>query len=237
MQDFAINRVRPLFATLQGVSAPPPFGGAQRTILVRLDPEKLRQYRIAPEEAIRALSQANVVAPSGVVRTGDLTRIATTNATIGGDLTELAGTPVRVGSGTPVYFRDIGTVENGSDILTAYAHVNGKRTVYIPITKRSDASTLAVMQRVREALPSFQKIVPEDVQVSIEFDQTPAVASALQNLVNEGVLGACSADDDSCVAAWFCDCAVGMWSDDQPDDAGGTNAGDWCTCRRGNGRD
>ena len=49
MQDFAINRVRPLFATLPGVSAPPPFGGAQRTILVRLDPEKLRQYRISPE--------------------------------------------------------------------------------------------------------------------------------------------------------------------------------------------
>ena len=190
MQDFAINRVRPLFATLPGVSAPPPFGGAQRTILVRLDPEKLRQYRISPEEAIRALSQANVVAPSGVVRTGDLTRIASTNATIGGDLTELAGTPVRVGSGTPVYFRDIGSVENGSDILTAYAHVNGKRTVYIPITKRADASTLAVMQRVREALPSFQKIVPEDVQVTVEFDQTPAVASALQNLVNEGALGA-----------------------------------------------
>ncbi len=190
MQDFAINRVRPLFATLPGVSAPPPFGGAQRTILIRLDPEKLRQYRIAPEEAIRALASSNVVAPSGVVRTGDLTRIASTNATIGGDLSELANAPVRMGSGTPIYFRDIGTVENGSDILTAYAHVNGKRTVYIPITKRPDAGSLAVMQRVREALPSFQKAVPDDVQVSVEFDQTPAVASALQNLINESLLGA-----------------------------------------------
>jgi multidrug efflux pump subunit AcrB len=85
MQDFAINRVRPLFATLPGVSAPPPFGGAQRTILVRLDPQKLRQYGMAPEEVIRAVAAANVVAPSGVVRTGDLTRIASTNATIGGD--------------------------------------------------------------------------------------------------------------------------------------------------------
>lgn len=190
MQDFAINRVRPLFATLPGVSAPPPFGGAQRTILVRLDPEKLRQYRMAPEEAIRALSSANVVAPSGVVRTGDLTRIASTNATIGGDLSELTNAPVRPGPGTPVYFRDIGTVENGSDILTAYAHVNGKRTVYIPITKRADASTLAVMRAVREGLPAFQKVVPEDVKVSVEFDQTPVVSEALQNLLQEGVLGA-----------------------------------------------
>lgn len=190
MQDFAINRVRPLFATLPGVSAPPPFGGAQRTILVRLDPDKLRQYRIAPDEAIRAVAAANVVAPSGVVRTGDLTRIASTNATIGGDLSELGGTPVRMGPGTPVYLRDIGSVENGSDILTAYAHVNGKRTVYIPITKRADASTLAVMERVRAALPAFKKVVPEDVEVSVELDQTGAVSGALRNLLNEGLLGA-----------------------------------------------
>jgi multidrug efflux pump subunit AcrB len=190
MQDFAINRVRPLFATLPGVSAPPPFGGSQRTILVRLDPEKLRQYKMSPEEVLRALAAQNVVAPSGVVRTGDLTRIASTNATIGGDLSELSSAPIRTGSGTQVYFRDVGSVESGSDILTAYAHVNSKRTVYIPITKRADASTVAVMERVRQALPSFQKIVPEDVQVTVEFDQTPAVKSALQNLLNEGILGA-----------------------------------------------
>ena len=58
MQDFALNRVRPLFATLPGVSAPPPFGGNQRTIVVTLDPDKLQQYRISPEEAIAAVSKA-----------------------------------------------------------------------------------------------------------------------------------------------------------------------------------
>src|SRR6202047_5236517 len=51
LQDFALNRVRPLFATLEGVSAPPPFGGNQRTIVVTLDPGKLHQYRISPDEA------------------------------------------------------------------------------------------------------------------------------------------------------------------------------------------
>src|SRR6187200_1453550 len=71
LQDIAINRVRPLFATLPGVSAPPPFGGNQRTIVVRLDPDKLRQYRVSPEEAIRAVNKATTVVPSGNVRTGD----------------------------------------------------------------------------------------------------------------------------------------------------------------------
>ena len=89
MQDFALNRVRPLFATLPGVSAPPPFGGNQRTIVVTLDPDKLQQYRISPEEAIAAVSQASLVMPSGNMWTGKIERIARTNAALGGNLAEL----------------------------------------------------------------------------------------------------------------------------------------------------
>jgi multidrug efflux pump subunit AcrB len=190
MQDFALNRVRPLFATLPGVSAPPPFGGNQRTIVVRLDPDKMRSYRISPEEAIAAVNKSSVVVPSGNVRTGEFTRLATTNATVGANLSELMEAPVRGGSGPSVYLKDIGVAENGTDILTGYAQVNGKRTVYIPVTKRSDASTLSVIQRVKEALPSMQAVVPEDVKISLEFDQSRFVSSAIRSLLHEGLLGA-----------------------------------------------
>ncbi len=190
MQDFALNRVRPLFATLEGVSAPPPFGGNQRTIVVRLDPAKLRQYRVSPEEAIGAVNRASTVFPSGNVRTGDLNRIASTNVVVGGNLQELADAPVRSGSGATVFLRDLGVVENGTDIVTGFAHVNGKRTVYIQVTKRSDASTLAVLERVRAALPAFRNAVPEDVTISLEFDQTVYVRGAIESLVREAALGA-----------------------------------------------
>src|SRR5436190_16728924 len=79
LQDIALNRVRPLFATLEGVSAPPPFGGAQRTIVVTLNPDKLQQYRISPDEAVAAISKASLVMPSGEVRMGSLDRIARSN--------------------------------------------------------------------------------------------------------------------------------------------------------------
>jgi multidrug efflux pump subunit AcrB len=190
MQDFALNRVRPLFATLEGVSAPPPFGGNQRSIVVRLDPVKLRQYRVSPEEAIAAVNRASAVFPSGNVRTGDLTRIASTNAVIGGNLQELADAPVRTGNGPTVFLRDLGVVENGADIITGYAHVDGKRTVYIQVTKRSDASTVAVLNRVKAALPAFRNVVPEDVQISLEFDQSGYVQTAIRSLSSEALLGA-----------------------------------------------
>ena len=190
MQDIALNRVRPLFATLPGVSAPPPFGGNQRTIVVRLKPDRLRALRISPEEAIIAVNKASSVQPSGNVRTGELTRIVTNNASVAGNLPELLDAPVRPGTTPAVFLRDIATIESGTDIITGYAHVNGKRTVYMQVTKRADASTLAVIDAVKAALPAMKKVVPEDVDVRLEFDQSGYVVNAIRGLAGEGMLGA-----------------------------------------------
>src|SRR5712672_2868028 len=89
MQDIALNRVRPVFAILEGVSAPPPFGGNQRTVVVRLKPEQLSAYNISPEEAVTAVNRGSLIMPAGTVGTDDLTRIASTNSTLGGKLDEL----------------------------------------------------------------------------------------------------------------------------------------------------
>jgi multidrug efflux pump subunit AcrB len=190
MQDIALNRVRPLFATLPGVSAPPPFGGNQRTIVVRLNPDRMRAYRISPEEAIGAVNKASTVLPSGNVRIGDLTRIATSNAAVSGNLSELLDAPVRPGVTPAVFLRDIATIDSGTDIISGYAQVNGKRTVYMQVTKRSDASTLAVINAVKAALPSMKKAVPEDVDVRLEFDQSGYVTNSIRGLIGEGMLGA-----------------------------------------------
>lgn len=192
MQNIALNQVRPLFATLPGVSAPPPFGGNQRTMVVRLDPDKLRQHRISPEDAIAAVNKATTVMPSGVIRIDDFARIASTNANVGGDVQMLMDSPVRAtGTGSPMlYLRDIANVEIGTDIVTGFAHVNGRRTVYIPVTKRSDASTLSVLRLVRANLPKMQAVCPDDVKVELIFDQSKYVENALRSLINEGLLGA-----------------------------------------------
>src|SRR5215472_11735436 len=190
LQDFALNQVRPLFATLPGVSAPPPFGGNQRTIVLTLDPDKLKQYGVSPEQAISAVSSGSVVAPSGNLYDGTLNRIVRTNATLGPDLDELMSTPIHPKSGANVYLRDIGMIENGTDIVTAYAHVDGKRTVYIPVTKRADASTLAVLNAVKASIPEFKKVVPDDVDVRLEFDQSAYVTNSIRGLMTEGLLGA-----------------------------------------------
>src|SRR5262249_801951 len=97
----------------------------------------------------------------------------------------------RHGSGLPVYLRDVGTITDTTDIIVGYAHVDGKRTVYIPVTKRADASTLDVVRNVRQALPAMQGVAPEDVKIDLIFDQSSYVVNGLKNLINEAILGAC----------------------------------------------
>src|SRR5215468_10116180 len=189
IQDLALFRVRPMFATLPGVSAPPPFGGNQRTVIIRADPGRLREYGMSPEEVVKAIASGNTIMPAGNLRTGDLNRLAPINSVVQ-NIQELNDVPIRTGAGANVYVRDIGAVENGSDILTGYGLVNGRRTVYIPVTKRSDASTVDVVDRVKKALPSFQALVPEDIKVSFEFDQSTYVKNAIRGLAVEGALGA-----------------------------------------------
>ncbi len=189
IQDLALFRVRPKFATLPGVSAPPPFGGNPRTIVVHVDPERLRAYRMSPEEVAQAVSQGNELLPAGNVRIGDLTRITPVNSVVS-NIQELANLPIRTGAGPTVFLRDIGSVEDSTDVVTGYALVNGRRAVYIPATKRADASALAVVNRVKAALPEFQALVPEDIAVSFEMDQSVYVKNALKSLTMEGLLGA-----------------------------------------------
>jgi multidrug efflux pump subunit AcrB len=189
MQDMALNRVRPLFATLPGVSAPPPFGGSARSIVVSVRPERLRAYQMSPDEIVSAIAASNAISPSGNVTLGDRYPMVPVNSVVR-NIKDLEAVPIRAGTDPSVFVRDVAEVQDASDIVTCYALVNGRRTVYIPVTKRADASTLAVVDRVKRNLPRFQAALPEDVRVSYEFDQSPFVTRAIAGLTLEGALGA-----------------------------------------------
>src|SRR5436309_2566298 len=188
LQDAALNLVRPLFATLPGVSAPPPFGGSARAIVVNIKPDRLRACNISPDDVVNAIAAANTISPSGNVMLGDKYPMVPLNSVVK-NIKDLDVVPIRAGTFPAVFVRDVADVQDASDIVTCYALVNGRRTVYIPVTKRADASTLAVVNLVKKNLPKFQSVLPDDVKVSYEFDQSPYVTRAINGLTLEGALG------------------------------------------------
>src|ERR1700742_2357256 len=105
LQDAALFKVRPMFATLPGVSAPPPFGSSQRTIVVHVDPDKLRSYNMSPEEVVRA------------VGTGNIMPMVPVNSVVS-DIKDMGNIAIRTQGTQTVFLRDVGAVEDSADIQT-----------------------------------------------------------------------------------------------------------------------
>ncbi|MHC5537488.1 efflux RND transporter permease subunit, partial [Singulisphaera rosea] len=187
LQDLALYRVRPMFSGVAGVSSPPPFGGNVRSIVVNVDPDRLRSYNLSPQDVVDAIDRGNYISPSGNVAIKDQLAVVPSNAMVL-DPQELRNVPLKLGQN--VYIRDVGTVNDSTDITTGYALVNGRKSVFLPVVKRSDASTLTVVSDVKANMARFQAALPDDVTVSYEFDESPIVYRAIESVGVEGALGA-----------------------------------------------
>src|SRR5690606_8012991 len=189
IQDLALFRVRPMFASLPGVSAPPPFGGSARTVVVTVDPQRLQSNGISPEEVITAITKGNAISPSGNIPIGDKYPIVPVNSIVRSP-SELGSIPVRMGE-HPVFLRELGFIEDSADAPAGYALANGRRAVYILATKRADASTLSVINNIKNALPRMKEALGQEgegIDVRFEFDQSPYVTRAVEGVVTEGLL-------------------------------------------------
>src|SRR6201996_5509293 len=187
--DMAATRIRPMFATIPGLSAPPPFGSNARSIILSVDPNKLRSYNLTPDEVVEALSKFNVMSPSGNLRLENTMYLTTLNSLIKNS-ENFGNIPVITKNGVPIYIKDIARVSDGTDVTVDYALVNGKRSVYLPVVKTASASTWTVVQDLKSKLPEMQNLLPNDVKISYEFDQSVFVVNAVKSLMTEGGLGA-----------------------------------------------
>jgi multidrug efflux pump subunit AcrB len=189
LMDLANVYVRSSFTSIPGLVAPAPFGGNIRTVVVKVDPQLLRVHHLSPDQVVEALRINNQSTPSGNVRIGDKNFYTSANTTIK-NIKDFGDIPIFKGSVQNLYLRDIATVEDAADITSGYALVNGKRSIYMPITKSADASTWEVVQNLKKALPRFQSLLPDDVKLSYEFDQSVYVINAVKSLIVEGAIGA-----------------------------------------------
>lgn len=187
--DLAATRIRPMFSTIPGLSAPPPFGSNARSIVLSIDPDKLRSFHLTPDQVVDALAKYNVMSPSGNIRINNTMFLTTMNSLIKSSV-NFGNIPVLTKNGVPIFIKDIARVTDAADITVDYALINGKRSVYIPIIKTASASTWSVVQGLKSKLAEMQSLLPNDVKISYEFDQSIFVINAVKSLMTEGGLGA-----------------------------------------------
>ena len=188
MRDVAYFNVRPQMASVPGISTPPVLGGKLRQITVFLDQHKMLARGVSPSEVVKAINAQNAILPAGDVKIGDLDYYVYSNSLMS-VVDQINDVPIKVVNGTPILIRDIGTAADSAAIQTSIVRVNGRESVYIPVTKQEGANTLNVADGIRARIPKLTEI-PAGASVKYIYDQSLYIRQAIGNLQKEGLLGA-----------------------------------------------
>ncbi|HEY8079792.1 MAG TPA: efflux RND transporter permease subunit [Labilithrix sp.] len=187
--DFGTNFIRADIATVKGVQMPWPYGGKQRQIMVDIDPKRLFAWGLSPRDVVSAITQQNVILPTGTAKMGtnEYPVILNSSPEAVRDIGEL---PVKTVRGTTVYVKDVSNVRDGNAPQTNMVHVEGKRSVLMSVLKHGSASTLDVVSSIRALLPSTLAKLPKELKVSMIFDQSVFVRASVNGVVREAGIAA-----------------------------------------------
>jgi len=188
--DLGNNIIRTGLATVAGASMPYPYGGLQRQVQADLDPDALRAAGLSGNDITNALAAQNSILPAGTQKIGDREYFVTINANPR-TVAELNDLPVTVRNGSVIYVRDVAHIRDGYPPQTNIVRRDGHRGVLMSVLKTGAASTLAIIQGIKQRLPGIRGQLPEGFNIDLVGDQSVFVRGAISGVVREAVIAAC----------------------------------------------
>ena len=187
LYDYSINFIRIRLFTIPGLATPAPFGGRSRQVMVDIDPRAVAAKGLAPQDVVDTILKSNVLIPAGSAAIGNIQYDVKLNASPT-TLAAFNDLPIKAQDGATIYLRDVARVRDGYAVQENIVRINGKRATYLAILKKADASTLAVVDAARDALPAIQATAPQGMKLQLEFDQSIFVRAAIKNVLHEALL-------------------------------------------------
>ena len=185
--DYAINFLRVKLFTIPGLSIPAPYGGKQKQINVDINPQALEAKGLSPQDVVTALTTSNIILPAGSARIGNYEYNVMLNSSPD-TVREFDKIPIKVVNGAPLTLGNVAKIGDGFADQTNIVRVNGRRSSYLNILKKADASTLDVINAVKKIIPELQALAPKGFGMRLDFDQSTFVQAAISGVLREAMV-------------------------------------------------
>jgi len=190
LNDYGLNFIRTQFATVEGAESPYPYGGKQRQVQIDLDLKALQARGLSPNDVVNAISVQNLILPSGTVKVGTFEYQLATNSAPN-SIQGLNDMPIKSVNGAIVYIHDVAHVRDGFPPQTNIVRVDGQRASLMSVLKNGNVSTLEVISRIRQLLPTIAQQLPPQLRITPLADQSIFVRGAISGVVREGIIAGC----------------------------------------------
>ncbi len=181
IQDFFLKYE---LSSLQGVAEVASIGGYVKQYQVNLDPVKLASYNIPLQKVKTAIQRSNNDVGGRLLEMSEMEFMVRSLGYIKSkeDLEKVA-IGVSSNSGSPIYLKDVATVDIGPELRRGLAEWNGEgETVGGIIIIRYGENALAVIDRVKERLKELKKSLPDDITIDVAYDRSGLIDRAIDNL-------------------------------------------------------
>jgi multidrug efflux pump subunit AcrB len=187
--DLGNNFIRTPLATVQGANVSYPFGGKNRQIMVDLNLEELYAKQLSPIDVSNALNLQNLILPAGTAKFAQTEYPIRLNSSPS-VVSEFNNLPIKTVNGATIYMKDVATVHDGFVPQQNIVRTNGSRGVLLTVTRNGKASTLAIVDAVKNALPKILATMPPSLKLSVFGDQSLFVRSAIGGVLRETLIAA-----------------------------------------------
>src|SRR6185312_5033464 len=176
-------------STVRGARTTAPYGGKYRAIQIDLDPQAMQARGLSSTDVQNAFASQNQITPAGTIKIGTFQYVVDLN-NAASTIQAINDMPVKTVNGGTVYLRDVGHVRDGSNVQTNIVHVDGARAVLSTVLKNGKASTIDVVDGIKNFLPDLKAQMPDSLKVAVLTDQSLFVKAAINGVVREGAVAA-----------------------------------------------
>lgn len=184
LYNLSIMRVRPLLVTIPGAILPHPYGGQDMQVMINLDQQKLLARHLTPADIHEAVSRQNLVLPGGDIKLKATDWLVLTNASAL-KIEDFDEIPIKRDGNAFIHLRDVAVTRLAGRVQTNAVIVEGQQAVIIVVMKSSEASTLEVVEGIKEIIPRIEDVLPKDVKVKLLIDASQFVKDAIMDVVHE----------------------------------------------------
>ena len=184
LYNLSIMRIRPLLVTIPGAILPHPYGGQDMQVMINLDQQKLLARHLTPADIHEAVSRQNLVLPGGDIKLKATDWLVLTNASAL-KIEDFDEIPIKRDGNAFIHLRDVATTRLAGRVQTNAVVVEGQQAVILVVMKSSEASTLEVVDGIKEIIPRIQDVLPKDVKVKLLIDASQFVKDAIADVVHE----------------------------------------------------
>jgi CzcA family heavy metal efflux pump len=189
LNDLGTNFLRVQLVTVPGAAVPWPYGGKQRQIMIDLDPAQLQSKSLSPMDVVNAIGNQNLILPSGTAKIGGYEYDVDMNSSPK-TVAEINDLPVKVVNNSTIYLKDVAHVRDGFSPQTNIVRQDGNRGALVTILKAGNASTLDVVQGVKDLLPKLKNTLPPGLKMQALADQSIFVRASISGVIREAIIAA-----------------------------------------------